>query len=74
MIRLMAMIIIVSFILSGLLSLSKNISDTNIDNRNQGLINTDANHNNKIKSLGNKFNFIVNNYATLSHTESVVKK
>jgi len=45
------------------------------DNRNQGLINSIVNNNDrKIKHLENKFNFIVNNYANSSHIKEILEK
>ena len=44
------------------------------DNKNQGLINTIVNHNDKIRNIENKFNYIVNNFANSSHIKEVVEK
>jgi hypothetical protein len=44
------------------------------ENKNQGLINTIVNHNNKIKNIEHKFNLIINNYANSSHVKEVVEK
>jgi galactitol-specific phosphotransferase system IIB component len=44
------------------------------ENKNQGLINTIVNHNNKLKNIDNKYNFIVNNYANSSHVKEVIEK
>ncbi len=44
------------------------------DKKNQGLINTIVNHNNKIKSIENKFNFIINNYANSSHVKEIIER
>jgi hypothetical protein len=44
------------------------------ENKNQGLINTIVNHNDKIKNIENKFNLIVNNYANSSHVKEIVEK
>jgi hypothetical protein len=41
------------------------------ENRNQGLINTIVNHNNKLKMFENKFNLVVNNFANSSHVKEV---
>ena len=41
------------------------------ENRNQGLINTILNHNNKLKMFENKFNLVVNNFANSSHVKEV---
>jgi hypothetical protein len=40
-------------------------------NRNQGLINTIVNHNNKLNMFDNKFNLVVNNFANSSHVKEV---
>jgi hypothetical protein len=44
------------------------------ENKNQKLIDTIVNHNNKIKNFENKFNFIINNYAHSSHVKEIVEK
>ncbi|CAF3349325.1 unnamed protein product [Rotaria socialis] len=44
------------------------------NNKNQGLINTLVNHNNKIKNIENIYNFIVNNYANSSHVKEYIEK
>jgi hypothetical protein len=44
------------------------------DNKNQGLINTIINHNNKIRNIENTFNIINNNYANSSHAKEIVEK
>jgi hypothetical protein len=44
------------------------------ENKNQGLINTIVNHNNKLKTIENMFNFIVNNFANSSHVKEVIEK
>lgn len=43
-------------------------------NKNQGLINTIVNHNNQLKHIVNKFNYIVNNYANTSHVKEISDK
>lgn len=44
------------------------------ENKNQGLINTIINHNNKLKHIENKFNLMINNFANSSHVKEVVEK
>ena len=44
------------------------------EEKNQGLINTIINHNNKIKHIENKYNFLVNNFANSSHVKEMVEK
>jgi hypothetical protein len=44
------------------------------ENKNQGLVNTIVNHNNKLKVVENKINFIINNYANSSHVKEVMEK
>jgi hypothetical protein len=41
------------------------------ENKNQGLITTIVNHNNKLKMFENKFNLVVNNFANSSHIKEV---
>ena len=44
------------------------------ENKNQGLINTIVNHNKKTKTIENKFNLIINNFANSTHVKEVVNK
>jgi hypothetical protein len=43
-------------------------------NKNNGLINTIVNHNEKLKVVENKINYIVNNFANSSHVKEVAEK
>ncbi|CAF2092309.1 unnamed protein product [Rotaria magnacalcarata] len=45
-----------------------------IQNKNQGLIDTLVNHNNQLKQIENKFEFITNNFANSSHVKEIVEK
>ncbi|CAF2087956.1 unnamed protein product, partial [Rotaria magnacalcarata] len=44
------------------------------NNKNQCLVNTLVNHNNNIKNIEDKYNFIVNNYANSSHVKEYIEK
>jgi hypothetical protein len=44
-----------------------------LQTRNQGVINTIVNHNDKIKNIENKFNIVVNNLANISHVKQIEK-
>jgi len=44
------------------------------ENKNQGLINTIVNYNQKIQNIENKMNVIVNNFANFSHVKKIVEK
>ena len=44
------------------------------EQKNQGLINTLINHNNQLKKIDNKFNFIINNFANSSHVKEISEK
>lgn len=44
------------------------------ENRNQGLINTIVNHNNKMKQIDNRLNVVINNYANSSHIKEIIEK
>ena len=44
------------------------------EHKNQGLINTTVQHNDKIKNIENKVNLIVNNFANSSHVREAVEK
>ncbi len=44
------------------------------EQKNQGLINTLINHNNQLKNINNKFNFITNNFANSSHIKEIIEK
>jgi hypothetical protein len=48
---------------------SNNVKMDHLQNeqKNQGLIDTIVNHNNQLKNIDNKFNFIMNNFANSSH-------
>jgi DNA-binding FrmR family transcriptional regulator len=49
-------------------------NEDNTMNKNNGLINTIVNHNEKLKVVENKINYIVNNFANSSHVKEVVEK
>lgn len=54
---------------------SRNENDSQMnENKNQGLINTIINHNNKLKHIENKFNLMINNFANSSHVKEIVEK
>jgi hypothetical protein len=55
---------------------SKDAKSDNIQNeqKNQGLINTIVNHNNQLKNIDNKFNFIINNFANSSHVKEIIDR
>jgi hypothetical protein len=44
------------------------------EQKNQGLINTSVNHNNQIKNVDNKINFVINNFANSSHIKEIHEK
>lgn len=44
------------------------------EQKNMGLINTIVNHNNQLKSIDNKFNFVINNFANSSHVKEIIER
>ncbi len=53
---------------------SNNENEDNTMNKNNGLINTIANHNEKPKVVENNINYIVNNFANSSHVKEIIDK
>lgn len=53
---------------------ANNENEDNTVNKNNGLINTIVNHNEKLKMVENKINYIVNNFANSSHIKEIVEK
>ena len=48
--------------------------DQRLDNNNHDLVNTIVNHNNKLKTIENKFNVMVNNLVNASQLQDLVEK